>query len=627
MPIKLKCPSCGHSERAPDEILGKKVSCPSCGAAFRVAAPKSSDSFDRVPTPPEARSAAAAFHLAPDEQEYAVGPPVAPTPELAPKVESSPPPEAPPREGLPTWAFAAMGSGGALVIVALAVLISYLAGSGSVRFPDPAVDVALGAASLSGTQLPQPAPSAAPTPVTLVSSNLSPSTSAAPTANDPAPTTVSTPAAESTPPSPASSPSAPAATGAPLTTAEIVARWEPSVALVKGHASSGTGFIVKPGIVVTNFHVIGEEFISSLEVRFPSAPANQQGPFPAELLFEDPKRDLAFLAVSTDLAAMDVAPSYAFKKGEDITVIGNPGLGDEVVLENAISRGVMSSKTVVDGMNYLQMNMAVNPGNSGGPVFDSTGRVIGVVTLKSTKAEAMAFCVPAEDLHTALAKVGSPHPDLISQHRAIVAFKLLTVAGALYGIGLDIRADILRKAPPGAKPNFLPNEGIQKLDNTITLLEQKLFSLVDDEIPNIKTDLALAELTRNRYQELSTSYNSMKDLYSGTNRPADKYATQVQALRMKYLRLVESLQKDLKIEVPAALLSLLKARATDGQSQTLVTQIVPARVQSRLRGRPSLSQRGAAGSSRPPAAPSAAQSAKDRMQNLRDRRNKARGNN
>ena len=61
---------------------------------------------------------------------------------------------------------------------------------------------------------------------------------------------------------------------------------------------------------------------------------------PAELLFEDPKHcDLAFLGVASDHSALEIAPTYAFLKGEDVMVIGNPGLGDEVVLENAISRG------------------------------------------------------------------------------------------------------------------------------------------------------------------------------------------------------------------------------------------------------------------------------------------------
>ena len=172
-------------------------------------------------------------------------------------------------------------------------------------------------------------------------------------------------------------------------------RWEPSVTLVKAPASSGTGFLVKPGVIATNAHVIDDEFISALEIRFPSAPAGKQGPFDTELLFSsDPKRDLAFLSVSTDLLSLEIAPTYSFVKGEDITVIGNPGLGDDVVLENAISRGVMSSKAVIEGMNYLQLNMAINPGNSGGPVFDSAGRVIGVATAQIHQGRGVGLLHP-----------------------------------------------------------------------------------------------------------------------------------------------------------------------------------------------------------------------------------------
>jgi serine protease Do len=391
------------------------------------------------------------------------------------------------------------------------------------------------------------------------------------------------------------------------------------VALIKGKTSSGTGFLVKHDVLATNAHVIEGEFISNLEVRFPSAPPGQQGPLPAQLLYEDPRRDLAFLAIQSDLPAVEIAPTYRFVKGEDITVIGNPGLGDEVVLENAISRGVLSSKTVIDGLNFVQLSAAVNPGNSGGPVFDSAGRVIGVVTLKSTKAEALTFCIPLEDLRTAIAKVGPPRPELMSHHRAELAFKLLTTAGALYAVGLDIRSAILQTAPSGAtRVNLIPNEEVQKFDEILTTLDQKLFSLVDGQIPQIRADRSLSQGTQSRYEELSVNYKAMKNLYANARNPAEQYVAQTQRLRTKHFQLVQALKSDLKIEVPPKLLAILQQRTAGVQQPpTLVAEIVPSQLQSRLlRGR--VAPRGPV-IVRPPGAMTPAQAARERMQNLRDR--------
>ena len=232
--------------------------------------------------------------------------------------------------------------------------------------------------------------------------------------------------------------------GRSLTTADVVAESDASIALVKGRTSSGTGFLVGPGLIATNSHVIDDEFINNLEIRFPSAPAARKGPVPAELLYEDSHRDLALLAVKTDLPPLRVARSYTFRKGEEITVIGSPGIGDGVVLENAISRGVMSTRATLEGQNFYQLGIAVNPGNSGGPVFDSSGRVIGVVTLKTEKQEALAFCVPIEDLQSALASLASQTTaqaeKVRSRHRVINAVKGLGSGGALYCIGIEIRA-------------------------------------------------------------------------------------------------------------------------------------------------------------------------------------------
>ncbi len=154
-------------------------------------------------------------------------------------------------------------------------------------------------------------------------------------------------------------------------------------------------------------------------------------------------------------------------KGEDVTVIGNPGMGDDMVLENAISRGVMSAKTVIEGMNYYQMNIAINPGNSGGPVFDSYGRVIGVATLKSNKAEAMGFCIPVEELRLASNEVNRSHPEMVARHRAVAAFKSLTLAGVLYVVGIVARSGHLQG---------MDAEDVEKLHESVRSLDDKLFS-------------------------------------------------------------------------------------------------------------------------------------------------------
>jgi hypothetical protein len=347
--------------------------------------------------------------------------------------------------------------------------------------------------------------------------------------------------------------------------------------------------------VVTNAHVIGEEFLSAVEVRFPSAPAGQQGPLAVELLYEDLRRDLAFLRVATSLPAIEVAPSYAFVKGEDITVIGNPGLGDQVVLENAVSRGVMSAKTVIDGRHYFQINMAINPGNSGGPVFDSSGRAIGVVSLKSNRAEGMAFCIPLDELRAAIARVGPPDPGLASRHRAQAAFRLLTAAGALYGPALDIRAGILGMTPRSVRPNLLPNAQVQGLDRLITTLEEKAFSQLEAEVARIREDTALTTVTRDRFQELSASHRAMQDYYARPTRPAALYAARVRDLRADYLRQVEALGKDLQLEIPPQLLALYKVTVNNSQPPAAIAHVLRIPLRSRDPGEARSEPRPAAG--------------------------------
>jgi S1-C subfamily serine protease len=597
MLIKLTCPSCGKSTEAPDRVVGKEVRC-SCGTSFRVLGLKPD-----APAATESRLRPPASSLNPQEPRSR---PLAPPPE-PPKIQPRPqtvispsnPPRIPPRPqsdvfadlepiprplaprpsptaqrgGTPPWAYAAIGGLGVMSLVLIVVLIR----SFIVRPIQPS-NAAQGERVLASR------------------SELLP-------AGDPADAAAARPA-----------------TGGTLSTAQIVARCEPSVALIKGKASSGTGFLVRRGIVATNAHVIEDEFVSSLEVRFPSAPETNKGPLRARLLYEDRKRDLAFLAVQSELPVLDVAPMYHFQKGEDITVIGNPGLDADTVLENAISRGVMSSKSVIEEMDYFQLNISINPGNSGGPVFDSAGRVIGVATLKASKAEAVAFCIPIEDVHQAMKELGTARPDLTSRHRAEVAFRLLTTAGVVYTIGLGIRSAVIRSSPMGGMNAMqLPTEETRKFDTVLTKLDQKLFSLVDAEIPFLRKDPALAEITRQRFQDTDANYKSMKDLYTNPGRAAHDFGFQVQRLKDQHLRLIESLENDLKLPVPPELLAILRQPTDTGSPPNMLAEMVPAPLQPRFRMRPpNLGPRGLLGT--PPGMHSnPAQDMRKRMEDMRRR--------
>ncbi len=337
--------------------------------------------------------------------------------------------------------------------------------------------------------------------------------------------------------------------GKALSTAEIVEESEPSVAVIKGSASSGTGFLAAPGLLVTNSHVIDDEMISQLEVRFVSADDKHSAPIHAELLYEDPQRDLAFLAVKTDLKPLRIAKTYNFRKGEDITVIGSPGLGDGQVLENAISRGVMSTKTQIEGKSFYQLGIAINPGNSGGPVFDSSGRVIGVVTLKSMKQESTGFSIPIEDLQDALGKVAKQSAvdseRYRSKHRSLATVKTLGVGGALMCLVID-----LRRLSAVANSNEL-KELLVVLEAATAELNKEVFPSATSQAARIKTDPLVPKSVRDMVGAMNENFARIWTAY--LNR-GNVDSNQLRPWKQTHKRLIIDLANALKLPVPTQML-------------------------------------------------------------------------
>ena len=166
----------------------------------------------------------------------------------------------------------------------------------------------------------------------------------------------------------------------------------------------GTGFVIdKRGLIATNLHVIGEA--RPIEVR---SAAGKKLPVKA-VHASDRSLDLAILEVDTaaaggdeGLLALELGDSKDVPPGEQIVVMGNPhGLAHSVV------SGVISGRREIDGRNMLQIAMPVEPGNSGGPVLDMQGRVLGIVTMKSVVTENLGFAVEVNSLKPLIEK---PNP-------------------------------------------------------------------------------------------------------------------------------------------------------------------------------------------------------------------------
>nr|WP_232845556.1 Do family serine endopeptidase [Aurantimonas marina] len=139
--------------------------------------------------------------------------------------------------------------------------------------------------------------------------------------------------------------------------------------------SLGSGFVIDPsGIVITNNHVIADA--DKITVNFPDGTQLE-----AELLGTDPKTDLAVLTVQPEapLTAVQFGDSESLRIGDWVMAIGNPfGLGGSVSVGIVSARGRNINAGPYD--NFIQTDAAINRGNSGGPLFDMHGNVVGINT-------------------------------------------------------------------------------------------------------------------------------------------------------------------------------------------------------------------------------------------------------
>jgi S1-C subfamily serine protease len=339
-----------------------------------------------------------------------------------------------------------------------------------------------------------------------------------------------------------------------LTVQEVVAHSEKSVALIRGDTGLGTGFLVRKGVLATNAHVIRMSPIDRLNIYFPSAGPDGKKPRSAKgLLYEDLKRDIAFLRVDSDAPPLPVAPEEDTARGQTIIVIGNPGVASDVILENAVSQGIMSTRLKTpDALDYYQLSVAVNPGNSGGPVLDNHGRVLGVVTLKA-RQEGVAFCIPCRQLDSAadLAEGLAPRrvADIQSNHDAQAVCRRLDLAG---GLQLDALSAYHREASAGVREGRTEAEGIRKaaadLREPLKKRSQILVTDMQAAAARVAADTSLPEDVRQRLAALWELYKELKGLAESPPNTLAALDSKTREVGRKYGLLVRGLEARLGIE-------------------------------------------------------------------------------
>ena len=176
--------------------------------------------------------------------------------------------------------------------------------------------------------------------------------------------------------------------------------FEDKISSEENAEGQGTGIIVSSdGYIVTNSHVIGDS-----KTAYKYQIINNDGKkYTANIVGYDTRTDLAVLKIK----GKGLKPVHFVKKshlqvGEDIIAVGNPGGLD---FQNSLTKGIVSAKdrTLDDStVSYIQTDAAVNPGNSGGPLCNLYGEVIGITTAKINSAtyEGMGFAIPTDTVET-----------------------------------------------------------------------------------------------------------------------------------------------------------------------------------------------------------------------------------
>jgi serine protease Do len=249
----------------------------------------------------------------------------------------------------------------------------------------------------------------------------------------------------------------------------------------------GSGFIVSPdGYIVTNAHVV--DGATDVVVKL-----TDRREFTAKVVGSDKRTDIALVKIDAkNLPALELSQNPTVKRGEWVVAIGSP-----FGFENSVSAGVVSGihRALPDGqmVPFIQTDVAVNPGNSGGPLLNAAGQVVGVnsqIYSRSGGYMGLSFAIPVDVAANVAAQLRTSgkvqHGRLgigiqgIDQALA-QSFGLADANGALVGQ--------VESGSPAAKAGFKAGDVIRKIDGVAVTDSTDVTSRIGNAAPGAKVKI------------------------------------------------------------------------------------------------------------------------------------------